>query len=645
MAIQSTTPTLDPDALRLAKAIRQVETGNRPVKGASGELASRYQFMPGTWKAAAKEILGDENAELSLENENKVAYTRIKKWKDQGMSPAQIAAMWNSGTPTWEGKVGVNKAGVKYDVPGYVNKVGGEYKKLKATEPPPPAQQVTQPKNGGILGAVGGFLKGVAKGAGSTIAGAEKLGGKIIEAPIRALGGKPPELKGVFQQFKEKGTFTPEGTAQKVGFGAEQIAEYLLPGLAPTKAIKVGAGASKLAKVGAATARLGVTAAETAGRSAIQKGTTEDFGKDLTTSAAVIGGLGAAGLAAKGVGKLLVGTLGKTTGAGSKAVSKAAESKAVMSYARQASRGEAEASKILEGALNIAKSGKKARVLQRGNEYLKSLNRLKAEKVDYGEILQGAKMKAIELFDEFSIKVNKKGNLTPSSFRSSPIGEGRPQVVKALNLIKTWKDTTPAGLDTLKKRLGQHLDAVRTKTDGSFRFIRDLRSQIDQGLKVNIPGYKEMVAKYASQSTVIDEIERILSLSDRASRETSIRKLLSTLNDNQQLRNEMLKALGRKRAEEITERLSGLALSSWTPTKGLAGGIGGLAALFTVSDLTRLLPILAGSSPRLVGEAMALIGSVKGKIVPPKTREAFLGLLMQAMREDVSPSDRPETAP
>lgn len=145
---------LDQDVVRLAKAIRQVETGNRPIKGASGELSSRYQYMPATWKATAKKYLGNENAELTLENENKATYLKIKDWKDSGYGPDQIASMWNSGQPDWEGKVGVNKAGVKYDVPSYVSKVGAEYKKLKSSEksafkpipytPPPQASQQRQ---------------------------------------------------------------------------------------------------------------------------------------------------------------------------------------------------------------------------------------------------------------------------------------------------------------------------------------------------------------------------------------------------------------------------------------------------------------------------------------------------------------------
>ncbi len=126
--------SLDQDVVNLAKAIRQVETGNRPVSGASGELKSRYQYMPATWKSTAKKYLGDENAELTLENENKATYLKIKEWKDAGYKPDQIASMWNSGKPDWQGKIGVNSKGVKYDVPAYVAKVGTAYKTLKGPE-------------------------------------------------------------------------------------------------------------------------------------------------------------------------------------------------------------------------------------------------------------------------------------------------------------------------------------------------------------------------------------------------------------------------------------------------------------------------------------------------------------------------------
>lgn len=132
---------MDQDVINLAKAIRQAETGNKPVAGKSGELPSRYQFLPSTWKSWSKQYLGVDNAPITLENENKVAYSKIKELKDKGMNPAQIASVWNSGSPNWQGKVGVNKMGVAYDVPRYVNRVYSEYQKIKGSTQAPQRQQ------------------------------------------------------------------------------------------------------------------------------------------------------------------------------------------------------------------------------------------------------------------------------------------------------------------------------------------------------------------------------------------------------------------------------------------------------------------------------------------------------------------------
>ena len=122
---------LNKKVITLAKAIRQVESGhNFEARGASGERGA-YQFMPNTWRTWARDFLGDANAEMTPENQNKVAYYKIESLKRQGYLPKQVASIWNSGSPRWEGKVGVNKAGVRFDVPAYVNKVIGEYKRLQ----------------------------------------------------------------------------------------------------------------------------------------------------------------------------------------------------------------------------------------------------------------------------------------------------------------------------------------------------------------------------------------------------------------------------------------------------------------------------------------------------------------------------------
>lgn len=115
-------------ASQLADAIKQVESGgNYQAKGGSGEFGA-YQFMPGTWAAWSDEYAKANEIYQSLdinnpENQDAVANWKIQQWLSQDYTPSQIASMWNSGSPSWEGKIGTNKYGQHYDVPNYVNKV------------------------------------------------------------------------------------------------------------------------------------------------------------------------------------------------------------------------------------------------------------------------------------------------------------------------------------------------------------------------------------------------------------------------------------------------------------------------------------------------------------------------------------------
>lgn len=148
--------TLDPQVVSLAKAIRQAESGNRavlPQEGSSVGGASRYQYTHDTWKGVAQKYLGDPNAELTPQNENKASYLRIKEWKDAGYNVGQIASMWNAGEgrpnayrENWRG---VNKHGVVYDTPAYARKVAQAYQQFKGettaaqtpVTPPAPAEE------------------------------------------------------------------------------------------------------------------------------------------------------------------------------------------------------------------------------------------------------------------------------------------------------------------------------------------------------------------------------------------------------------------------------------------------------------------------------------------------------------------------
>lgn len=133
---QSGASSLDPQAVNLAKAIRQTESGgNFQARGKSGEYGA-YQFTKPTWDAYAKKHgINVPLEQATPEQQNEVAYKQIKEWKDQGMNVGQIASMWNSGKPDAyldQNYRGVNKMGVTYDVPAYAKSVATAYQALKS---------------------------------------------------------------------------------------------------------------------------------------------------------------------------------------------------------------------------------------------------------------------------------------------------------------------------------------------------------------------------------------------------------------------------------------------------------------------------------------------------------------------------------
>ena len=161
--MDQTKPQPDIQALALTKALRQKESGgNYGAVGDVGTSTGAYQYQKGTWNQFSKEVLGIDNAPMTPENQNAVTYGMVKKWKDAGLGPAQIAAKWNSGSETgWENKIGtttINGQQVPYNVPQYVSDVVGHFKTIYPQEQqkystPQVQTQTTQPAqdNSGAL--------------------------------------------------------------------------------------------------------------------------------------------------------------------------------------------------------------------------------------------------------------------------------------------------------------------------------------------------------------------------------------------------------------------------------------------------------------------------------------------------------------
>jgi len=159
-----------------------------------------------------------------------------------------------------------------------------------------------QSEDKGLLGSIDGAVKGFAKGVASIPFEATQLGRsmaygigkgmqKIPFAPIQSYGkkvtdfqeqGKMPAWMNFATQQPE--VLKPKGSAEKFGYGAEQIGEFFLPTGASTKSAqlagkilpKIETGLTKLDKIIKGTVKLGaksaVSATEFAGKTALQTG-------------------------------------------------------------------------------------------------------------------------------------------------------------------------------------------------------------------------------------------------------------------------------------------------------------------------------------------------------------------------------------
>lgn len=96
--------------------------GDYSAPGLSGEYGG-YQFLPDTWRMYCKKLIGRVLDITIPANQDLVARKKLERLIHAGYSDKQIAAIWNCGSSNYENRRGINKYGVYYDVPAYVEKV------------------------------------------------------------------------------------------------------------------------------------------------------------------------------------------------------------------------------------------------------------------------------------------------------------------------------------------------------------------------------------------------------------------------------------------------------------------------------------------------------------------------------------------
>jgi hypothetical protein len=306
-------------------------------------------------------------------------------------------------------------------------------------------------------------------------------------------------------------------------------------------------------------------------------------------------------------GKALKPLLGMQTGVGSEAIGQAYQAGRAGGETgemfRSNLRGEVPQLEVLDAAKqNLAKMATERRRIY--NEGMKNIKGDKAilsfKGVDdavnqsLNEVSFKGQVKddfAFEKLTEAQTKVNNWKNLDPAEFH------------------------TPEGLDALKQQIGGILEKIPYEQKTALTLVNQVYNGVKSEIAKQAPTYSKTMKSYSDATDTIREIEKALSLGNKATADTAMRKLQSLMRDNVNTnygqRLNLAKELEQVGGRQMMPALAGQALSNYAP-RGLQGASSIPTALLAGSAFgSPMIPLsLATSSPRLMGEAAYGAGRV-----------------------------------
>lgn len=324
---------------------------------------------------------------------------------------------------------------------------------------------------------------------------------------------------------------------------------------------------------------------------------------DVGTDALIGGAFPVVGAAAPKIGSQIANALGLSTGAGSDAIKTAARSGMRGGQVADDFAANMRGRVPITDVLDTAKQNLATIRAQRGEAYRSGMVDLSKDKsiLDFNPIVEALKKE--------SNVGNFKGKIINASTADTQ------SKIKAI--VEDWGSANPAefhtpeGLDALKRAIGDVRESTQFGTP-SRKVADSIYNAIKGEVNKQAPTYAKTMKDYSDASELISEIEGALSLGNKASADTSIRKLQSLMrnnvNTNYGRRAELAQALEQGGGQEILPAIAGQQLNDVSPRglqRVLAGatGIGGLATLDPA-----LLATLPLQSPRIVGETALATG-------------------------------------
>jgi hypothetical protein len=202
-------------------------------------------------------------------------------------------------------------------------------------------------------------------------------------------------------------------------------------------------------------------------------------------------------------------------------------------------------------------------------------------------------------------------------------------------LISTWKSLPPKeyhtaeGLDTLKKALNQVYGKLPLTERNAVdqRFVASSAAAVKKVIEQKFPGYAKVMKDYGEAEDAMDEIRRSMSLGDRATVDSGLRKLLSAYRNNANTnfgnRLRMVEKLEEAGAPGLRSALAGAQLGTAMP-RGIGRAAHTAAALVNPKVLLAepfLAPRLWGKMGYGVGAGQRTMEEMADIVLPKGVRD------------------------
>ena len=242
--------------------------------------------------------------------------------------------------------------------------------------------------------------------------------------------------------------------------------------------------------------------------------------------------------------------------------------------------------------LNMAEVSKDATVLDLSdtfNSIQNSFNKFAAFKGQIKNESVAAALKAVQA------KVDEWAKLDPADFH------------------------TPEGLDQLKQSVGEILMGLPAENRTAYAAVKNVYDEIKKSVAKQAPDYAKAMDDYSKSSELLFEMERALSLGNKASADTALRKLSSIMRNNVNTNYGERLRLGSMLDEAsdgtLFPMIAGQQMSSFMP-RGIQSATQPLAVLqgANIAGLPAAATMALASSPRVAGEAAHAMGRASGAV-------------------------------